>query len=271
MSLGGQGACSSVTQTAINTARFNGAVIVVASGNDGQNANNFNPGNCSGVVNVAATGPTGARASYSNYGDAIDLAAPGGNQRYGNDSGVLSTHNTGSNGPSSDTLTYMQGTSMAAPHIAGVAALIKQAKPSATPDEIEDILKSTTRTFPASCSGCGTGLVDAEAAVLRAKGNTGGGLNVTETNLGASQGQWVDITIDVPVNTASFTVNTMGGTGDMDLYIQAGSYATENSYQCKSTTPTSTETCTITNPTAGTWYLSLYAYSTFSGVSLTAQ
>jgi len=271
MSLGGEGACSSATQTAINTARSNGAVVVVASGNDGQNASNFNPGNCSGVVNVAATGPTGARASYSNFGNAIDLAAPGGDQRYGNNYGVLSTHNTGSDAPSSDTLTYMQGTSMAAPHIAGVAALIKQAKPSATPDEIEDILKTTVRAFPASCSGCGTGLVDAEAAVLKAKGTTSGGINVTKTNLGASKGQWVDITIDVPANTASFTVNTSGGTGDMDLYVKAGSYATETSYQCKSTTPTSTETCTITNPAAGTWYLSLYAYSTFSGVSLTAK
>jgi len=272
MSLGGKGACSSTTQTAINTARANGTVIVIAAGNDNDNSNNYNPGNCSGIVNVAAVGRNGGRAYYSNYGTSIDVAAPGGAQSFANDSeGVLSTHNSGSNGPASDSYHYSQGTSMAAPHVAGVAALIKQAKPNATPDEIESILKTTTRSFPATCSNCGTGIVDAQAAVLKAKGTTSGGINVTKTNLRASKGQWVDITINVPVNTASFTVNTSGGTGDMDLYIKAGSYATETSYQCKSTTPTSTETCTISNPTAGTWYLSLYAYSTFSGVSLTAK
>ncbi|SFB78230.1 S8 family peptidase [Pseudoalteromonas denitrificans] len=273
MSLGGEGACSSATQTAINTARNNGAVVVVASGNDGKNASGFNPGNCSGVVNVAATGPTGARTSYSNYGSSIDVAAPGGDQRsFGTSSGILSTHNTGSTSPGSDKMSYMDGTSMAAPHIAGVAALIKQAKPSATPDEIESILKTTARAS-SSCSQCGEGLVDAEAAVLKAKGTTPptGGIDVSKTNLSASKGQWLDIAVNVPAGVSSFTVSTSGGTGDMDLYVKEGSYATETSFNCKSTEPDSTETCKINNPNAGTWYFSLYAYSTFSGVSLTAK
>ena len=151
MSLGGSGACSATTQAAINTARGNGAVIVIAAGNDNDNSANYNPGNCSGVVNVASVGRNGGRAYYSNYGANIDVAAPGGAQSFANDpEGVLSTFNSGSTGPVADSYAYSQGTSMAAPHVAGVAALIKQAKPSATPDEIENILKSTTRSFAAT-------------------------------------------------------------------------------------------------------------------------
>jgi serine protease len=169
MSLGGTGPCASVTQNAINIARNRGAVIVVAAGNNNADTNNFNPANCAGVINVAATNRSGGRAYYSNYGAGIDLSAPGGAMGSANDpNGVLSTHNTGTSVPGNDSYGYLQGTSMAAPHVAGVAALIKQAKPSATPNQIEDILKSTARSFPGSCNGCGTGIVDAHAAVTEA-------------------------------------------------------------------------------------------------------
>jgi serine protease len=65
------------------------------------------------------------------------------------------------------------GTSMATPHVAGVAALMLSANPNLTPDEVEAKLKSTARAFPAACSGCGAGIVDAEAAVNAALPSTG--------------------------------------------------------------------------------------------------
>jgi serine protease len=171
LSLGGSGSCPSTTQSAINTARANGSTVVVAAGNSNDNAANYTPASCSGVVTVAAVDRSANRAYYSNYGSNIDLAAPGGETQTSSN-GVLSTLNSGTSSPGSDNYSFYQGTSMAAPHIAGVAALMYAANPSITPDEVESALKSTTRSFAGSCSQCGTGLVDAAAAVNAATGTT---------------------------------------------------------------------------------------------------
>lgn len=280
MSLGGSGACSATTQAAINTARANGAVVVIAAGNDNDNSANYNPGNCSGVVNVASVGRNGGRAYYSNYGANIDVAAPGGAQSFANDpEGVLSTYNSGSTGPGSDSYAYSQGTSMAAPHVAGVAALIKQAKPSATPDEIEQILKSTTRSFPATCNNCGTGIVDALAAVNAASGDTTTpptGDNVLEdkvakTGLSGAKNAQSFFTMEVPSGATNVTFTLAGGSGDADLYVRAGSKPTTSSYECRSWNSGNGETCSIDNPTAGTYHVMLNAYEAFSGASLTGN
>lgn len=278
MSLGGSGSCSSTTQNAINQARNNGAVVVIAAGNDNDNSANYNPGNCAGVVNVASVGRNGGRAYYSNYGSNIDVAAPGGAQSFANDpEGILSTYNSGSTTPSSDSYGYSQGTSMAAPHVAGVAALIKQAKPSASPDEIETILRDTTRSFPATCNGCGTGIVDANAAVDAALGNGGGSSGGGEAgggsaeNLSANRGQWLHYTIDVPAGMSTFTVTISGGSGDADLFVNYGSQPSASNWDCRPYKNGNNETCTFTNPQSGTWHLSLNAYRTFSGVTLNAQ
>jgi serine protease len=161
LSLGGSGSCDTTTQNAINSARSRGAVVVVAAGNSNVNAANASPANCAGVITVAAVGRTGGKASYSNYGTVVDVAAPGG------DSGgaILSTLNSGTSTPASDSYAYYNGTSMATPHVAGVAALMLAVNPNLTPDEVEAKLKSTARAFPAACSGCGTGIIDAAAAV----------------------------------------------------------------------------------------------------------
>ncbi|MFC4161120.1 S8 family peptidase [Chitinimonas lacunae] len=165
MSLGGGGACDTTTQNAINSARSRGAVVVVAAGNESQDASNSSPANCQGVVTVAATSRAGSRASYSNYGTIVDVAAPGGEMRNGQAEGILSTLNSGSTSPGSDVYAYYQGTSMATPHVAGVVALMLAKEPGLTPDQVESKLKSTARAFPASCSGCGTGIVDAARAL----------------------------------------------------------------------------------------------------------
>ncbi|MCS0591513.1 S8 family serine peptidase [Massilia norwichensis] len=161
LSLGGSGTCDTTTQNAINSARSRGAVVVVAAGNSNINAANSNPANCAGVIAVAAVGRSGGKASYSNYGANVDVAAPGGDSG----AGILSTWNAGTSTPAGDNYGYMMGTSMATPHVAGVAALMLAKNPNLTPDEVEAKLKATARAFPAACSGCGAGIVDAAAAV----------------------------------------------------------------------------------------------------------
>ncbi|MDR7271792.1 serine protease [Pelomonas saccharophila] len=182
MSLGGGGACDTTSQNAINSARSRGTTVVVAAGNENQNASNSNPANCSGVIAVAATDRNGARAYYSNYGSIVTLAAPGGDVRSSSSNGILSTLNAGTKAPGADSYAYYQGTSMATPHVAGVVALMYSAKPTATPDQIKAALVSSARAFPGSCSQCGAGILDAAAAVTAITGTTLPTVNETESN-----------------------------------------------------------------------------------------
>jgi len=168
LSLGGSGACDTTTQNAINTARSRGAVVVVAAGNSNADASQFTPASCAGVVTVAAVGKTGGKASYSNFGTKVTLAAPGGDGAYG----ILSTLNSGTSTPGSDNYAQYMGTSMATPHVSGVVALMLAANTRLTPDNVASLLKSTARAFPAACSGCGAGIVNASAAVTAAAGGT---------------------------------------------------------------------------------------------------
>jgi serine protease len=213
LSLGGGGSCGTTTQNAINSARSRGAAVIVAAGNSNANAGNFSPANCSGVVTVAATGRNGGKASYSNFGATVEVAAPGGS---GGANSVLSTLNAGTTIPAADNYALYNGTSMATPHVAGVTALMFQAKPSLTPDEVTSILQSTARPFPASCSQCGAGIVNASAAVDAALGTVPpvdppGTIAEAEPNNSRSAAQLV--------STDNTTVNgTMGSSSDTDYY-----------------------------------------------------
>lgn len=213
LSLGGGGACDTTSQNAINSARSRGAVVVVAAGNENQNASNSSPANCSGVITVAATDRNGGRAYYSNYGTVVTLAAPGGDVRSSSSNGILSTLNAGTQSPGADNYAYYQGTSMATPHVAGVVALMLSAKPTATPDQIKAALQSSARAFPGTCSGCGSGILNAQAAVQAITGTGGGTLptvNETESNGSLASAN----TVAAPANVAG----SIGSTSDTDYF-----------------------------------------------------
>jgi len=168
ISIGGPGPCSATYQNAINSVVAAGAIVVVAAGNESTNASNSEPGNCNGVITVAATASDAFRAPYSNFGSTVDISAPGGDFTW--DTGVLSTINTGTTVPVADGYASFQGTSMAAPHVTGVVSLMLARNPYLTPNQVQQILQSTARAFPPSsnCYGtsdCGAGIVDAAAAV----------------------------------------------------------------------------------------------------------
>jgi len=210
ISLGGGGSCGATTQNAINSARSRGASVIVAAGNSNSNAANFSPANCSGVVTVAAVGRNGGKASYSNFGATVEVAAPGGS---GGVNSVLSTLNAGQMGPGADSYALYNGTSMATPHVVGVTALMLSVKPTLTPDQVTSILQSTARAFPATCSQCGSGIVNANAAVDAAIGGTTpppGGNEVEPNNTRATSQL---------ISTDNTTINgAMSSSSDTDYY-----------------------------------------------------
>ncbi len=110
-----------------------------------------------------------------------------------------------------------------------------------------------------------------------AVGAPGGAVQVTTlsngqtvSNLSASTGNWLYFKITVPSGQTQLKVVTSGGSGDGDLYVKLGALPTTSSYDGRSTGSTTAETVTISNPAAGDWYIGFYAYSSFSGASLTA-
>ncbi|MBP5879243.1 S8 family serine peptidase [Streptomyces scabiei] len=215
MSLGGGGACTSATQTAINAAVNRGTTVVVAAGNSNANAANYSPASCNNVISVAATNRAGARSYYSNFGSVVDIAAPGGETRTVQSGGILSTLNAGGSTPGSESYDYYQGTSMAAPHIAGLAALVKSANSALTPAQIESAIKTNSRALPGACSGgCGAGLADAAKTVqaVTGGGSTGGTTFTSTTPL------------SIPDNGAAVesSISVTGRTGNAPSALQVG-------------------------------------------------
>ena len=88
------------------------------------------------------------------------------------------------------------------------------------------------------------------------------------TGLAASTGNWLHYTLAVPAGASNLVFTTSGGTGDADLYVRFGSQPTSTTYDCRPYKSGNAESCTIAAPQAGTYHVSLHAYSSFSGVSL---
>ena len=271
MSLGGGGSCSSTYQNAINGAVGRGSTVVVAAGNSNTNVSTAVPANCPNVVAVASTTRQGGRSSFSNYGSGIDVAAPG--------STIASTLNSGTTTPGSEGYAIYDGTSMAAPHVAGVVALMQAVAPSPmTPAAVESTLKSTLRAFPVSIDQpIGNGIVDAAAAVAAAGGGTppppppgGGSLQdgVPVTGLSGASGSEQFFTLVVPAGSSNLTFQMSGGSGDADMYMRFGSAPTTSTWECRPYLNGNNETCTVASPQAGTYHVMLRGYSAFSGVSL---
>ncbi|MCG6968649.1 MAG: S8 family serine peptidase [Gammaproteobacteria bacterium] len=191
LSLGGAIPCSSspATQAAINDAVGQGATVVVAAGNDAQDAAGFVPAGCDNVVSVAAADRNGNLVTrYSNYGTKVDILAPGGDvsadtDNDGNPDGVLSMVQGG--------YAFYNGTSMAAPHVAGVAALLLASNPGLTPAQVESRLKSAAipRNATQCPKPCGAGLLNAQVAI-----NQGYTLSLSKSNIALKEEESTTLT-----------------------------------------------------------------------------
>jgi len=133
MSLGGRGAAGGTYEQVLAAATRAGVVIVTASGNSNANGCGFAPGNSPSTINVGSTDQRDRRSGFSNWGNCVDIMAPG--------TAVASAGHT-----SNSAVTTMGGTSMACPHVSGGAALIMGRNPSSTPTAVWNSLSRSAQT-----------------------------------------------------------------------------------------------------------------------------
>lgn len=174
LSLGALRSCSQAESDVIAAARTAGVVVVAAAGNDATSLP-ASPASCAGVIGVAAVNPVNSRAYYSNYGSWVRVAAPGGDSSDWDGDGfpdaVFSTHASLQSGSIVNTYDFLIGTSMAAPHVSGVIALMKAINPTLTPAAVDSLLASGLMTRDIGLPGpdeLGAGLIDAFKSVQAA-------------------------------------------------------------------------------------------------------
>lgn len=166
LSLGGEGTCPATYSKAIAEVNKRGAILVVAAGNDNQDTSKIAPANCGGSIVVGSTNQKGQRSDFSNYGKIVDVSAPG--------DGIMSTVDLGTTVSTGAGYTEYDGTSMAAPQVAGIIALMKSVDPSLTADRAKQVLKQSAKPLTCNVNACGAGIANAASAleVLQGKNAT---------------------------------------------------------------------------------------------------
>ena len=293
MSLGGAGTCTAddVTGTAIAGALSRNTTVVVAAGNENMDSAAVTPASCPGVISVAATGITGKRAFYSNFGSKVTLAAPGGGVYNNDGSGgeqanpegfVWSAINDGATVPGDPAYGGMAGTSQATPHVVGTIALMLGAVKEAgldtpSPAQIREMLTASARHFPIQPDQpIGIGIVDAAAAVNHALGHGGEEIplplqrGVITSGLYGLYGDSKLFTLELPAGAKNLNLRSMGGTGDVTLLVKAGSApeADGSDADFSSDHRGNAEVVVVSKPQAATYYVRIVGVADFANVSL---
>ena len=249
MSLGG--GRSTAMNNAVKGAVDRGVFFAVAAGNDSGNACNKSPASEPTAYTVGSTTRTDNRSSFSNFGNCLDIYAPG--------SQVTSAWIGNNNATRT-----ISGTSMASPHVAGAAALLLEDKPNLTPTQIANALKNNATSGVVKDPRAGS-----PNELLYVGGGSAPGLE--EIVSGGSKAT-KKFTYNVPAGSSKLTVKTSGGTGDADLYIKHGIEAWGLDFDCASeNADTSNEECVINNPKAGIWHISVFGYTAFNNAKLTVS
>jgi serine protease len=265
MSIGG-GAPSAAEQAAFDSAYANGTLFIAAAGNSGDSTMSY-PASYDSVMSVAAVDSNKTRASFSQYNTQVEIAAPG--------------VNVNSTLPNNSYAAW-NGTSMATPHVSGVAALVWAHYPQCSSAQIRHAMNMTAEDKGSAGRDTqyGYGIVKAKVMfdALAAEGcDVSGGTTppsdselqngVPVTGLSGLTTQEIHYTMTVPSDATDITFNMSGGSGDADLYVKFGDVPTTSSYDCRPYATGNNETCTGTL-TAGTYYVMVRAYESFSDVSL---
>ncbi|PZP59352.1 MAG: Subtilisin-like serine protease [Pseudoxanthomonas spadix] len=279
--------CPQLYQDAIDQVNAAGTIIVVAAGNANANAGTYTMSSCNGVISVGATRVNGGRASYSNYGSRVDIAAPGGGGDVdGNPNGyIFQVLNGGTQGPTSDwQIGGMAGTSMASPHVAAAVAMVQSvATTPFTWTGMRDLLRASARPFPVAIpttTPIGAGILDVDMLLQMAttppcQPSDSSCVPPTKTltnkvelrGLGSQGGDALYSFQAAAGTVVSFM--TFGGSGNVAMYVSAGRTPTSSSYDARSTRAGTTQTIRITPSSAGTYYLRLSG--SYSGLTLVAR
>jgi len=263
MSLGGP--ISQALEDAIANSMKAGVVYALAAGNDNRSACLGSPARMKDAIKVGSTTNSDARSSFSNFGECVDVFAPG--------SDIESTWDT------SDTSTNtISGTSMATPHVAGVLALYLANNQSASHSQAKEALLAGSVVGKVSSVGAGSpNRLLNSAYVAGSKPPPPPPPNdnelrngVATATLSGAKGSEKFYVLNIPAGAKNVVIEMSGGSPDADLYVKFDAKPTTGSFDCRPYASTNGEKCSFSSPKVGVYHVMIRGYTTFSGVVVKA-